>query len=349
MKIQPVIMSGGSGTRLWPLSRRARPKQFLNLAGKHTLFQDTVLRLIDDNNIFTAPLIIAGKNHADIVSEQLSEINIQPADIILEPSPRNTAPVAAVAAAWTKQNNPDAVIFLSPADHYIGDSQKFRDAILNGAEAAQKGFIVTFGVKPTHAHTGYGYIKCGGKLTNDVLRVDTFKEKPDAKTAQGYLTSGGYYWNAGLFLFNPQTILDEFSAQAPEVAVHASKAFEHCSNLEHAHLLEDTAFKACPSVSLDYAIMEKTDRAAIVPALDIGWNDIGSWSEVMSESESKHLLHNADNVTVHSGGPIVGAIGVEDLIIVATADAVLVARKDNAQDVRVLVEELKKRGREDLL
>lgn len=348
MIIQPVIMSGGSGTRLWPLSRRARPKQFLNLATDKSLFQETLLRLSDNGEHFAPPLIIGGKDHASIIEEQLKAIGIAPAGVILEPCPRNTAAVAAVAAAWTQTNNKDAAVFLSPADHHIADAKGFRSAILAGAEPA-KDFIVTFGIEPDHPHTGYGYIQSGDVIKGAVRRVAAFKEKPDAATAQSYLDQGGFFWNAGLFLFSPQAMLEEFSAYAADVAGAASAALTNASTIGGARLLDEEAFSKAPSISVDYAIMEKTKRAAIVPSVNVGWNDIGSWSEVKGDSEAKHLLHNAANLTIRSDGPVVGAIGVEDLIIVATGDAVLVARRDNAQDVRALVDELKKRGREDLL
>jgi mannose-1-phosphate guanylyltransferase/mannose-6-phosphate isomerase len=349
MKIQPVIMSGGSGTRLWPLSRRARPKQFLDLASERTLFQDTVLRLCDDESNFAPPLIIAGKDHAALVAEQLNDIGVKPADIILEPCPRNTAAVAAVAAAWTKQYNPQAFTFLSPADQHVADAEGFRRAIAQGASAADQGYIVTFGIKPTHAHTGYGYIQSGAELTGGVQKVSAFREKPDAETAQSYLNAGGYYWNAGLFLFSAQAMLDEFEAHEPDISKNAARALDESAAQRGARLLDEAVFKTCRSNSVDYAIMEKTGRAAVVPSVDVGWNDIGSWSEVTSDPEANHLLHHTKNVTIRSSGPVVGAIGVEDLIIVATGDAVLVARRDSAQDVRALVAELKKRGREDLL
>ncbi len=349
MKIQPVIMSGGSGTRLWPLSRRARPKQFLNLASDRTLFQETVLRLSDNGEVFAPPLIIAGKDHAALVAEQLKEIKISPASVILEPCPRNTAAVTALAAIWTKKHNPDALIFLSPADQHVSDAAGFRLAILQSASAAEKDYIVTFGIEPTRAHTGYGYIQCGGQISDGVHRVTAFKEKPDAATAQKYVEAGNYFWNAGLFLFNGHSMLREFDRLAPEIVKVSTRALAEARSENGVQLLNDAIFKTCPSDSVDYAIMEHTSTAAVAPSVAVGWSDIGSWSEVKSDPESAHLVHNAKNITIRSEGPVVGAIGVENLIIVAMEDAVLVARRDNDQDVRALVEELKKRGREDLL
>ena len=348
MKIQPVIMSGGSGTRLWPLSRRSYPKQFLNLVSNRSLFQETVLRLSGDASLFSAPLIIAGRDHAELVETQLNEIGIQAADIILEPCPRNTAAVAAVAAAWTAEENPDALALLSPSDHHIEDKEAFHRAIKDGAMAAAKNQIVTFGIQPAHPHTGYGYIQSGDDVCKNVYKVAAFKEKPDHSTAEAYIKNGGYFWNAGLFLFNSKSMLNELKQHAPDISAAAKQSLEKCAEQGNAKLLNEEVFSTCPSDSVDYAIMEKTDKAAIVAPVDIGWTDIGSWSEASSE-DTNHVISDCNNLTVRSSGPVIGAIGVDDLIIVATGDAVLVARKNCAQDVRKVVDELKRRGREDLL
>lgn len=349
MKIQPVIMSGGSGTRLWPLSRRARPKQFLALTTKCSLFQDTVSRLSDGGDRFAAPLIIAGKGHAGLIDEQLAETGASASDVVLEPCARNTAAVAAVAALWTAKNNPGALTFLSPADHYIADKKTFRDAVVSGADAAAKGYIVTFGIKPAHPHTGYGYIQSGEEISAGVYRVNAFKEKPDAATAQRYLSEGGYFWNGGLFLFSAEAMIEEFARLNPETLRAAKSALDNATAAGKARLLDEGAFTACPSISVDYAIMEKTANAAVIPDVEVGWNDIGSWSEVTGDADTAHLIHDSRNLLIRSDGPMVGAVGVENLIIIATGDAILVARRDKAQEVRTLVEELKKRGREDLL
>ncbi len=350
MKIQPAIMSGGAGTRLWPLSRKARPKQFLNLAGETSLFQETASRLSDGGGVFAAPLVIAGRGHGKLVAEQLAGAGIAPADIILEPCPRNTAAVAAVAALWTARAAPDALVLLAPADHHIDDAAGFREAVLLGAKAAASGRIVTFGVKPVRAHTGYGYIQAAEEISEKVFRIAGFKEKPDEKTAQGYLDAGGYYWNAGIFLFSPQAMINALEAHAPDILKGAGGALSEAAPQGGGLLLDEGLFSKTPSDSIDYAVMEKTDKAAVVAPVDVGWNDIGSWTETASDPESAgHMLEACRNVTVRSDGPVIGAVGVEDLVIVATGDAVLVARKDKAQDVKKLVEELKRRGREDLL
>ncbi|WP_428408282.1 mannose-1-phosphate guanylyltransferase/mannose-6-phosphate isomerase [Hyphococcus sp.] len=350
MKIQPVIMSGGSGTRLWPLSRKARPKQFLNLVSDKSLFQETVLRLHDGGEIFSAPLIICGRGHAQLVADQLAAIGIEAADIILEPCPRNTAAVAAVAAAWVAENNDGALALIAPADHHVEDAAGFRRAAAAGAKAAEEGAIVTFGIKPTHPHTGYGYIQSADELSRGVYRVASFREKPDAKTAADYLAKGGYYWNAGIFLYHPKAMLDAFAAHAPLIAEGARKALAASAAENGARLLDERIFSQTPSDSIDYAIMEKTDKAAVVAPVDVGWSDIGSWSEAASDPEAAgHMMVDSENVTLRSDGPVIGVVGVDNLIIVATGDAVLVARKDKAQEVRALVDELKRRGREDLL
>lgn len=350
MKIQPVIMSGGAGTRLWPLSRRARPKQFLNLVTDNSLFQETVLRLYDNGQTFDKPLVIAGRHHAALVKQQLAAIDIEPAGVILEPCPRNTAAVAAVAAAWTEENAPENLILLSPADHHIEDAAAFHQAINDGAKAAQSGAIITFGINPTHAHTGYGYIQSAEQLIRNVFRIAAFREKPDAQTAAGYLSDGGYFWNAGIFLFSPTAMKDALGKHAPEIASGAERAYAGRKIQSDGQLLCEQSFEATPSDSIDFAVMEKTDKAAVVAPVDMGWTDIGSWSETASDPQSAgHMRIDSPNVTLRSSGPVIGAVGVENLVIVATGDAVLVARKDRAQDVRTLVEELKRRGREDLL
>ena len=349
MKIQPVIMCGGAGTRLWPMSRQARPKQFLNLAGEHSLLQETAMRL-SGGGAFEKPLIIAGRDHGALAAEEMAAIGAAPAEIVLEPCPRNTAAVAAVAALWTARNAPGALVLLSPADHHIEDAAGFRDAAMKGAQAAAQGLIVTFGVKATHPHTGYGYIQSAEEVAGSVFRVAAFKEKPDAATAQSYLDAGGYYWNAGIFLFKPEALIEELRAHAPGVLDAAGAALDASDPSGGVRLLDEAEFTKAQSISIDYAVMENTDKAAVVAPVDVGWNDIGSWTETVSDPESAgHILEGCSNVTVRSEGPLIGALGVEDLIIVATGDAVLVARKDCAQDVRKIVEELKRRGRGDLL
>lgn len=351
MNIQPVIMSGGSGTRLWPMSRSARPKQFLKLFTDRTLFQDTALRLAPGaDNAFLNPIVIAGAKHSRLIAEQLAEIDLDPAEIILEPCARNTAAVAAVAAARVAQSAPDTLIVLEPADHHIGDEDAFRRAIAMGAKAAEQGYIVTFGIQPTSAHTGYGYIETGEPLGDGVFKVCAFKEKPSREIAEAYLKAGNYFWNGGIFLFKASAMLDELSRCAPDIKNAALGALEKQATSGAGLCLDESIFAACPSISIDYAVMEKTDKAAIVAPVDVGWSDIGSWSEVAScEDAARFVAVNCGDNVICSDGPLIAVAGVEGLAIVATGDAVLVTRRDNAQDVRAIVDELKKRGRTDLL
>lgn len=351
MKIQPVIMSGGAGTRLWPMSRAARPKQFLQLVTDKTMFQETVLRVstATDKN-FAPPVIIAGAGHGPIVADQLKDIDILASEIILEPAPRNTAAVAAIASAWVETHHDDALILLMPADHHIVDSAGFRKSVAHAARAAEDGYIMTFGIKAERAHTGYGYIEAGEPVYDGVYKVAAFKEKPGAATAQSYVDSGRFYWNAGIFLFRASAMLRELDAHAPAIRKAATNALNKSAMSGAARLLDEDQFAACPSKSIDYAVMENTDHAGVVAPVEVGWTDIGSWSEVASGADDPAIVEvgASDNI-IRSDGVTVAAAGVSDLIIVATSDAVLVARKDDAQQVRAVVEELKKRGRTDLL
>jgi mannose-1-phosphate guanylyltransferase/mannose-6-phosphate isomerase len=349
MKIQPVIMSGGAGTRLWPMSRAVRPKQFLKLVTNRTMFQETAARVAPDGETFVPPVVIAGARHGAIVAEQLSEIDVPPAEIILEPMPRNTAAVAAVAAAWVEARDEDALILLMPADHHIADAAGFRKAVAGAALCAEEGHIATFGIKPDRPHSGYGYIEAGEEIGAGVYRVAAFKEKPDTKTAQSYLDRGGFYWNAGIFLFRSSAMLGELDAHAPDIRKAATAALKESVMSGTARRLNEERFAGCPSDSIDYAVMEKTERAAVAAPVDVGWTDIGSWSEVASQQDDRTILDLAGSNIIRTDGAAVAAAGVEGLIIVATGDAVLVARKDDAQRVRAIVDELKKRGREDLL
>jgi len=351
IRIQPAIMSGGAGTRLWPMSRQGRPKQFLPLAGDKTLFQETALRVAAaEHSPYLSPLVIAGAGHIDHIHRQLAEIGVVPAAIVTEPMARNTAAVAAVAAAWTEGADPEALVLLMPADHHVADPAGFRAAVEKGARAAAQGSIVTFGVKPDRAHTGFGYIERGAEIAPSVYKVAAFREKPDEATAARYLAGGAHYWNAGIFLFSARTMLEELGLHAPKIKEQALKALARATRVGARIDLEEEAFRACPADSVDYAVMEKTAKAAVVGPVDVGWSDIGAWSALSpANAADRVLLIDADGCLVKTDGPFVGVVGATDLIVVATGDAVLVAKKDRAEDVKKLVEELKKRGREDLL
>ncbi len=346
--IQPVIMSGGAGTRLWPMSRQARPKQFLPLTGARSLFQETALRLSGEG--FAPPLVIAGAGHLALVEEQLAAIGIVPAQILIEPMARNTAAVAAVASAWAARVNDSALVLLSPADHHVGDAAAFRAAIRRGAAAAAKGAIVTLGIKPTEPQTGFGYIETGAAVADSVFEVAAFREKPDRATAERYVAGGRHFWNSGVFLFSPAAMDAELHAHAPAIRKTATAALAAGAAHGTALTLDAGVFADCPSDSIDYAVMEKTRRAAVVAPVDAGWSDIGSWTALSALPDDAQIaaIDCGANV-IRTGGPFVAAIGVSDLIIIATGDAVLVAPKDRAQDVKKIIDDLKARGRADLL
>lgn len=350
--IQPIIMSGGAGTRLWPMSRAARPKQFLPLVSERSLFQETALRLSGSEGgvDFLPPVIVAGAAHAAIIRAQLAGIGVAPAAIIIEPMARNTAAVAAVAAAWTDRHANGALALLAPADHHIADAVSFRRAVADGAAAAAKGAIVTFGVRPTEPHTGFGYIEAGAAIAPNVAEVIAFREKPDRQTAEHYLAGGRHFWNAGIFLFSPEAMAAELSAFAPAIRNEACAALDAARSDDAALTLDATRFGTCPSDSIDYAVMEKTARAAVVGPIDAGWSDIGAWTAIASPSaDARIAMIDCDGAIVRTDGPFVGAVGLKDMIVVATGDAVLVAPKSRAQDVKRIVDELKARKREDLL
>lgn len=351
-RIFPVLLSGGSGTRLWPLSRSLYPKQLLPLAGDETMLQATALR-IPDGAAFAPPLAICNNDHRFIIAEQLRAIGRDPLTIMLEPVGRNTAPAAAAAALYCRARNPDAVIVLLPADHVIRDVGGFRDALARAGELADQGHIVTFGIRPTEPHTGYGYIRQGEALEAGVFRVAQFTEKPDAETAAGYLADGGYSWNSGMFVARADVLLEELGRFRPDILEAVTRAVDEAeTDLDFLRLAED-AFAACPAQSIDFAVMEKTERAAVIPC-DIGWSDIGSWTALWDIAQKDAdgnavqgdaILRDVKNSYIRTEATLVAAIGVSDLTIVETSDAVLVARRDRTQEVKEVVEMLKASGR----
>jgi mannose-1-phosphate guanylyltransferase/mannose-6-phosphate isomerase len=358
MKIYPVILSGGAGTRLWPLSRAVLPKQLLPLVSDKTMLQDTALRVADWPGLM-APVVVCGNEHRFLVAEQMREIGVAPLGILLEPAGRNTAPAVAAAAHFLAAIDPGAVMLVLPADHVIEDRAAFAAAVGRAAAMVEEGALATFGIVPTGPETGYGYIRRGAAVdgADDCYQVERFVEKPDRATAKDFLRDGGYYWNSGMFLFRAERYLAELARLRPDIAAATEAAVRlGYSDLDFCRLHEGS-FNACPSDSIDYAVMEHTERAVVVPA-DIGWSDVGSWSalwEVQSrdaEGNSRRgdvYLDGVSNSLVRAESRIVAVIGVRDLVIVETPDAVLVAHKDQVQRVKQVVDHLKSKQRTEHL
>ncbi len=354
--ITPVILSGGAGTRLWPMSRESLPKQLLPLASEHTMLQQTAVRTVSETQ-FNPPIVICNAAHRFIVAEQLRAHAIAPRAIVLEPAGRNTAPAAAVAALMLQAEDPGALILLLPSDHLIADTDGFREAVRIAAGAAASGALIAFGIKPERAETGYGYIHRGAAMADHpgVYQIAEFVEKPDAATAEAYLSGGAHDWNSGMFLFSATTFIEELRRLEPQIVECCQKSIDDAATDLDFIRLAPEAFGASPSKSIDYAVMERTDRAAVVPA-EIGWNDVGSWTalwEIGSQDSSENVLLgdvvvlDSTRSYVRSEGPLVAALGIEDMVIVATQDAILVMPRDRAQDVKKIVDDLKLRGREE--
>ncbi len=349
-------MAGGTGSRLWPLSRELYPKQFISLHGQYSMLQETVNRLVGVE--VQAPLVICNEEHRFLVAEQLRQIKKLSRNIILEPIGRNTAPAIALAAINAMEQDDDPILLVLAADHLIERHEVFHQAILNATKYAEQGYLVTFGIVPTGPEIGYGYIHRGEQLSVDSIapfNVMRFVEKPDLKTAQEYLQSGEYYWNSGMFMFRAKRYLRELEKFRPDIMEACSKAMSKVREDDNFISVDKDSFIACPDESIDYAVMEKTDSAIVIP-LDAGWSDVGSWSalwEVNKKDPAGNslkgdiFLHNTKNCYINSEDQLVAAIGVENLVIVNTKDAVLVAQKDQVQDVKRVVEFLKNECRSE--
>jgi mannose-1-phosphate guanylyltransferase len=343
--IIPVILSGGSGTRLWPLSRTNHPKQFLSLINNTSLFQDTILRL---PNTMADPIIVCNEEHRFLVAEQLRQINKKSHSIILEPTGKNTAPAISLAAIRSKYNNNDSILFVLSSDHVIKDHDEFHKSIKIAENAAKNNKLVTFGVEPTSAETGFGYIQVAKNLVDDYYPIKSFKEKPSVALAKKYYDEGNFYWNSGMFMFKASVFIDELSKFEPDI-------MEICINsckIENKDMdfirLNKNEFLQCPSKSIDYAIMEKSQKGVMIP-LNSKWNDVGSWASLWAEDNKDNngnvikgdvLIDQSQESYIYSSQKLITAIGVSNLIVVDTPDALLIANKENSQDIKNIVEKL---------
>ena len=350
MKILPIIMCGGAGSRLWPRSRMSQPKQFLPLIEDTSLLESTIRRLKhkpSDIEIIE-PALICGAGQDVTASAQLAKAGYPGADVIVEPFGRNTAAVAAIASLYATKQDPDALVLLLPADHYVQDPSGFWEGVAAGISAASDGYLVTLGIDPTGPETGYGYIHKGKALGETVYQVENFKEKPDAATAQTYLDTGNYFWNAGIFLFHPDAMKAAFGAHASDIWAASEAALPSGVKDGMATLLDAKAFQACPSAPVDIAIMEKADRVAVVAPVQAGWSDVGSWSVILdlknaaSDNVSGDVIAlECEGSLIETDGPMIAAIGLKDMIVIADGGSILIMPKDRAQDVKAVVTLLK--------
>ena len=345
--MKPVVLAGGSGSRLWPKSRAALPKQFLALTSEQTMLQETLQRL--DGSSAANPIVICNDAHRFLVAEQLRQMGGDHGGIILEPVGRNTAPAIALAALHAMQTDDDPVLLVLAADHLIKDSAGFQAAVSKANELAMDGNLVTFGIVPDQAHTGYGYIK-GGEAIGVGMKVDEFVEKPDLATAQQYVDSGNYFWNSGMFMFKASVYLAELKKHAPEMYSICEQAIATESKDLDFIRIDPEIFATCPDDSIDYAVMEKTALAAMVP-LDAGWSDVGSWSSLWETADNKDengnvivgdaILEGVNNSYINSEERLIAVVGLDDVVVVETKDAVMVANKNKVQDIKNVVNKLK--------
>jgi mannose-1-phosphate guanylyltransferase len=347
-KITPVILSGGSGTRLWPLSRAGKPKQLLSLTHDETMLQLTALRTGDVSR-FEAPIVVANTRHAAEIAEQLAAVGAGGATVILEPAARNTAPAIALAALHAA---PDALLLVMPSDHVIRDVDAFRAAIDAAAPVVEEGWLATFGITPDAPEIGYGYIRTGAEVAPGVRRVERFVEKPDRATAQTYLDEGCYAWNGGIFLFRADAYLAALDAHASDIAAAARAAMAAARSDGLVIRPDAAAFAASPDDSVDYAVMERAERVVVAP-VEMGWSDVGSWDvlHALAAKDDRGNVHQGEVIAIDTGGclirtdgPVVAAVGVSDLIIIATKDAVLVLPRGSSQDVKRAIAALKQQG-----
>ncbi len=346
--IIPVILSGGSGTRLWPMSRAAKPKQLLRLTGDETMLQQTVRRVAGLHG-YAPPIIVANAAHAGEIEQQLAMIGIGGATLVLEPAARNTAAAIALAAL---EAPPAALLLVMPSDHVVADVESFRKAVTAATATAEAGWLVTFGITPDGPETGYGYIKRGKALADGLFTVERFVEKPDSATAEAYFADGGYSWNGGIFLFTAGAYLDALGRFDPAV-LDAARAALAAAAREGSRVYPDReAFSASPDESIDYAVMEKAERVAVVP-VEMGWSDLGSWDALhgIAIRDADGNAHHGEVVAIdtsgcmlRTSGPLVAAVGVKDLIVIATGDAVLILPRGSSQHVKRAVEALKREG-----
>lgn len=352
--ITPVILAGGTGSRLWPKSRAALPKQFLALTSTSTMLQDTILRLPSTN--MNAPLLICNEEHRFLAAEQMRTADLTHSGIVLEPVGRNTAPAIAVAAMLATQNGEDPLLLVLAADHLISQHDSFATAISAAEALASQDKLVTFGVVPTEAHTGYGYIKAGSEINENGFEVAEFVEKPDAETAETYLNGKKHFWNSGMFLFKASVYLSELKQHNPAIYDACERSIANTEADLDFIRIDKEAFEQCPDDSIDYAVMEKTTRACMVP-LDAGWSDVGSWSSLWETNENKDengnacigdvMLEGVNNSYINAEQRLISVIGLDDVVVVETKDAVLVANRHKVQDIKKIVNKLKAEHRSE--
>ncbi len=348
--IHPVIMCGGAGTRLWPVSTQDHPKQFHRLVTDHTVFQDTVLRVRGEG--FGAPVIVSNQRYAGLIRDQLDAIGVTAAAIILEPSARNTAAVAAVAARQIEASDPGSLALLLPSDHFIGNPDAFVTAVRDAAKTAATGYITTFGIRPDRPETGFGYIRQGDRIDGQLSRISEFKEKPELETALRYIADPAFSWNAGIFLFPASLMISELAAHAPDILEASTAALDAAVSGAAGIALDADIFATVRSTSVDYAVMEKTTCSAVYAPLDCAWNDIGTWAMIgalrQRNNDVEPVLIDAPGCSVHADADhIVALVGVENLSVVVEGNRILVTANDRTQDVGAVVKALRARGDTD--